>query len=51
MQNDITDAVQWAIDKGIADPKRIAIFGGSMVGMQRLQELHSPLNCIPAQSM
>lgn len=29
MQNDLTDAVQWAIDQGIADPKKVAIFGGS----------------------
>src|SRR5437773_4580137 len=29
MQNDLTDAVQWAIQKGVADPKRIAIMGGS----------------------
>ena len=32
MQDDITDGVQWAIDQGIADPKRIAIFGGSYGG-------------------
>ena len=29
MQNDLTDAVQWAVDQGIADPKKIAIYGGS----------------------
>lgn len=29
MQNDLTDAVQWAIDQGIADAKKIAIYGGS----------------------
>lgn len=32
MQNDLTDAVQWAVDQGLADPKRIAIFGGSYGG-------------------
>ncbi|NGX48589.1 MAG: Dipeptidyl aminopeptidase BIII [Candidatus Anoxychlamydiales bacterium] len=32
MQDDITDGVQWAIDQGIADPKRIGILGGSYGG-------------------
>lgn len=32
MQDDITDGVLWAIKQGIADPKRIAIFGGSYGG-------------------
>ncbi len=32
MQHDLTDAVQWAIKEGIADPKRVAIFGGSYGG-------------------
>ena len=32
MQSDLTDAVKWAVDQGIADPKRIAIFGGSYGG-------------------
>jgi dipeptidyl aminopeptidase/acylaminoacyl peptidase len=32
MQHDLTDAVQWAIDQGIADPKRVAIYGGSYGG-------------------
>jgi dipeptidyl aminopeptidase/acylaminoacyl peptidase len=47
MQNDITDAVKWAIDKGIADPKRIGIFGGSyggyatLVGITSTPELYS----------
>jgi hypothetical protein len=27
MQHDLTDAVKWAIDSGIADPKRICIAG------------------------
>ena len=36
MQDDLTDAVQWAIDKGYADPKRIAIYGGSYGGYAAL---------------
>lgn len=32
MQNDLTDAVRWAIEKGIADPKHVGIFGGSYGG-------------------
>lgn len=36
MQDDLTDAVQWAIDQGIADPKRIAIYGGSYGGYAAL---------------
>ena len=36
MQNDLTDAVQWAIDQGYADPKRVAIFGGSYGGYATL---------------
>lgn len=32
MQDDITDGVHWAIDQGIADPKRIAIYGASYGG-------------------
>ncbi|PTY08759.1 S9 family peptidase [Opitutaceae bacterium EW11] len=32
MQDDITDGVKWCIEQGIADPKRIAIFGGSYGG-------------------
>ncbi len=32
MQDDLVDGVQWAIDQGIADPKKMAIFGGSYGG-------------------
>ena len=39
MQNDITDGVQWLISKGIADPKRIAIYGGSYGGYATLAGL------------
>jgi dipeptidyl aminopeptidase/acylaminoacyl peptidase len=27
MQNDLTDAVKWAIESGIAVPNRVAIYG------------------------
>lgn len=36
MQDDITEGVQWLIDQGIADPKRIAIYGGSYGGYATL---------------
>jgi len=39
MQDDITDGTKWLISKGIADPKRIAIYGGSYGGYATLQGL------------
>ena len=36
MQNDISDGVRWLIEEGIADPKRIAIYGGSYGGYATL---------------
>ena len=39
MQDDITDGTQWLIDKGIADPKRIAIYGASYGGYATLMGL------------
>ncbi len=39
MQDDITDGVNWLIDEGIADPKRIAIYGGSYGGYATLAGL------------
>jgi dipeptidyl aminopeptidase/acylaminoacyl peptidase len=36
MQNDITDGVKWLIDEGIADPDRVAIYGGSYGGYATL---------------
>lgn len=36
MQDDITDGVQWLIKEGIADPKRIGIYGGSYGGYATL---------------
>lgn len=32
MQDDLTDAVRWAIAQGVADPRRIVIMGGSYGG-------------------
>jgi dipeptidyl aminopeptidase/acylaminoacyl peptidase len=36
IQDDIEDAVRWAIDKNVADPKRIAIVGASYGGYSTL---------------
>ncbi len=36
MHDDLVDAVQWAIDEGIADPDRMAIYGGSYGGYAAL---------------
>ncbi|TXH66402.1 MAG: S9 family peptidase [Lysobacteraceae bacterium] len=36
MQDDITDATQWAIRQGIADPKRICLYGASYGGYASL---------------
>ena len=32
MDDDLVDAVSWAVDQGIADPERVAIMGGSYGG-------------------
>lgn len=46
MQNDLTDAVKWAVAEGIADEKRVCIYGGSyggyatMAGMTFTPELY-----------
>ncbi len=39
MQDDISDGVQWLIDEGIADPKRVAIYGASYGGYATLAGL------------
>jgi dipeptidyl aminopeptidase/acylaminoacyl peptidase len=39
MQDDLSDAVRWAVGKGIADAKRVAIFGGSYGGYATLAGL------------
>jgi dipeptidyl aminopeptidase/acylaminoacyl peptidase len=36
MQDDLTDAVAWAVDQGIADPARVAIYGASYGGYAAL---------------
>jgi dipeptidyl aminopeptidase/acylaminoacyl peptidase len=36
MQDDITDGVKWLIDQGIADPKRVGIYGASYGGYATL---------------
>jgi len=36
MQDDITDGVHWLINEGIADPKRVGIYGGSYGGYATL---------------
>jgi len=39
MQDDITDGVKWLTDEGIADPKKVAIYGGSYGGYATLAGL------------
>ena len=45
-QDDITDGVRWAIERGTADPKRIAVCGGSyggfaaLTGLEKTPELY-----------
>jgi dipeptidyl aminopeptidase/acylaminoacyl peptidase len=41
IQNDITDGVNWLIAKGIADPKRIAIYGTGFGGNIALNALYA----------
>ena len=36
MHDDLVDGVNWAIDNGIADPEKIAIYGGSYGGYAAL---------------
>jgi len=36
MQNDVTDGVKWLIEKGVADPERVAIYGASYGGYSAL---------------
>ncbi len=36
MHNDLVDAVHWAIEQGIADPQKVAIYGGSYGGYAAL---------------
>ena len=39
MQDDISDGVKWLVDQGIADPKRVGIYGGSYGGYATLAGL------------
>jgi len=39
IQNDITDGVKWLIKEGIADPNKVAIYGGSFGGYSTLAGL------------
>ncbi len=39
MHDDLLDAKQWAVDEGLADPKRVAIMGGSYGGYAALVAL------------
>ncbi|ADX46191.1 hypothetical protein Acav_2279 [Paracidovorax avenae ATCC 19860] len=39
MDEDLEDAVAWAVERGIADPQRLAIFGGSYGGYAVLSAL------------
>jgi len=39
MQDDLNDAVEWAVKKGYADPKKVAIMGGSYGGYATLAGL------------
>jgi dipeptidyl aminopeptidase/acylaminoacyl peptidase len=39
MQDDLTDAVNWAVKQGYADPKKVAIMGGSYGGYATLAGL------------
>lgn len=36
MQDDLTDGVRWAVAQGVADPARVAIYGGSYGGYAAL---------------
>ena len=36
MHDDLVDAVGWAVESGVADPERVAIYGGSYGGYAAL---------------
>lgn len=48
---DITDAVRWATGEGIADPRRVAIMGGSFGATRRCAAWHSRPTSTPAVSI
>lgn len=39
MQDDLTDSVRWAVSEGIADPKRVCIYGASYGGYAALMSI------------
>jgi dipeptidyl aminopeptidase/acylaminoacyl peptidase len=39
LQQDIAEGVQWAIDQGVADPRRLAVMGASFGGFSVLAQL------------
>jgi dipeptidyl aminopeptidase/acylaminoacyl peptidase len=39
MQDDLVDAVNWAVARGIANPKKVAIFGSSYGGYATLEAM------------
>jgi prolyl oligopeptidase PreP (S9A serine peptidase family) len=41
MHDDLIDAVDWAIEQGYADPKKVAIMGGSYGALRLSQGLPS----------
>jgi dipeptidyl aminopeptidase/acylaminoacyl peptidase len=51
MHDDLIDAVDWAVGKGIADPKRIGFFGGSYGGYSALMAATKPRMSSPASSI
>jgi dipeptidyl aminopeptidase/acylaminoacyl peptidase len=48
MQDDLVDAVAWAVAQGIADPKRIAIYGWDYGGYAALEGLTATPNLFAA---
>src|ERR687892_2588183 len=50
MHDDLADAVGWAVEQGVADPERVAIYGGSYGGVSpppRAPVTPGPLPCAP----
>lgn len=48
MQQDMAEAVQWAVDQKLADPERLAVMGGSFGGFSVLAQLiqrRQPYRC------
>jgi dipeptidyl aminopeptidase/acylaminoacyl peptidase len=40
MQDDLRDAVNWTVEKGIADPSKLAVMGGSYGGYATLAAMN-----------